>query len=109
MDLPQSLMEPIFIKWATGKGWKVRFDTELIGFVDEEHGVADKEEKDGDDNEMKILATVVDNVSGLEYRFARDTFLAQTVAGVVFPNNSTFLSQLSLGVGTRRMSCFALT
>ena len=68
MDLPQSLIEPILIKWATGKGWKVRFDTELIVFVDEEHGVADSERKDGDDNERKILATVVDNFTGLEYQ-----------------------------------------
>jgi 2-polyprenyl-6-methoxyphenol hydroxylase-like FAD-dependent oxidoreductase len=76
MDLPQSLMEPILIKWATRKGWKVRFDTELISFVDEEHGLADNGEKDKDDNERNILAIVVDNLTGLEYQIRTKYLLA---------------------------------
>jgi 2-polyprenyl-6-methoxyphenol hydroxylase-like FAD-dependent oxidoreductase len=28
-DLPQSLLEPVLLKWASGNGWSVRFDTRL--------------------------------------------------------------------------------
>lgn len=32
MDLPQSLLEPILVKYATHHGFKVRFDTQLLSF-----------------------------------------------------------------------------
>lgn len=58
IDLPQSLMEPVLLKWAISLGWKVRFDTKLLGFIDE--GESTK-------NDKKIVAHVVDMVSGMEY------------------------------------------
>lgn len=39
IDLPQSLLEPIFIEAATDRGAKVRFDTELVDFEQDEDGV----------------------------------------------------------------------
>lgn len=54
MDLPQSLMEPVLLKYASGRGWSVRFDTRLSGFGVEEGG--------------GVLASVVDEVNGVEYR-----------------------------------------
>jgi hypothetical protein len=53
IDLPQNLLEPVLLKWATSRGWNVRFDTRLDGFVEEEDG--------------GIVASVVDQVTGLEY------------------------------------------
>jgi 2-polyprenyl-6-methoxyphenol hydroxylase-like FAD-dependent oxidoreductase len=53
IDLPQSLLEPVLLKWATGRGWGVRFDTRLEGFVEDEGG---------------IVASVVDQITGLEYK-----------------------------------------
>ncbi|KAH4860468.1 hypothetical protein HBH75_036050 [Parastagonospora nodorum] len=59
LDLPQSLLEPVLLKWASGNGWRVRFDTRLLTFVEEE---------EGDENGRKILASVVDEVIGVEYK-----------------------------------------
>ena len=36
LDLPQTLLEPILIRYATLNGFKVRWDTEFVSFVD--HG-----------------------------------------------------------------------
>lgn len=57
MDLPQSLLEPVLLKWATSNGFKVRFDTKLIDFVED---VESKEKR-------RITARVMDTVSGIEY------------------------------------------
>ncbi|KAF2035047.1 hypothetical protein EK21DRAFT_97224 [Setomelanomma holmii] len=57
LDLPQSLLEPVLVKWAVGNGWGVRYDTELVSFKD---GPADEAGRG-------IVATVVDRISGLEY------------------------------------------
>lgn len=38
-DLPQSLLEPILIDAATARGARVRFDTELLDFAQDEAGV----------------------------------------------------------------------
>ncbi|KAF1833597.1 hypothetical protein BDW02DRAFT_500392 [Decorospora gaudefroyi] len=62
MDLTQSLLEPVLVKWATGRGWTARFDTTLVQFV-EEVG----EEMYADGEKRKIVATVVDNMTGVEY------------------------------------------
>jgi 2-polyprenyl-6-methoxyphenol hydroxylase-like FAD-dependent oxidoreductase len=52
LDLPQNLLEPVLLKWATNRGWGVRFDTRLVGFVELEGG---------------IVASIVDQITGLEY------------------------------------------
>jgi hypothetical protein len=59
LDLPQSLLEPVLLKWATGNGVKVRFDTKLLTFVEEKDG--------GDENGRNIVAKLVDGVTGVEY------------------------------------------
>jgi 2-polyprenyl-6-methoxyphenol hydroxylase-like FAD-dependent oxidoreductase len=38
MDLPQSLLEPILVKYATLHGFNVRFHTELLGFSEDDDG-----------------------------------------------------------------------
>ncbi|KAF2704631.1 2,4-dichlorophenol 6-monooxygenase [Pleomassaria siparia CBS 279.74] len=54
MDLPQNLLEPILVKYATQHGFKVRFDTQLLSFTsDEKTGKSD--------------CLVRDRVTGLEY------------------------------------------
>ncbi|PTB35002.1 hypothetical protein M441DRAFT_74626 [Trichoderma asperellum CBS 433.97] len=53
-DLPQTLLEPILIRHAVHNGFKVRFDTTLLKFTEDE--------------ETKIItATVQDKISGQEY------------------------------------------
>lgn len=64
MDLPQSLLEPVLIKWATGHGWRVRWDTKLIDFEEEQDSKSDR----------KIVARVLDQVSGAAYQI-RTRFL----------------------------------
>ena len=39
MDLPQTLMEPILIRYATLNGFQCRFDTEFVSFKDDGEGV----------------------------------------------------------------------
>lgn len=58
LDLPQNLLEPVLLKWATGNGFKVRFDTKLVTFVQEEKG---------DEHGRNIVAKVADRITGLEY------------------------------------------
>ncbi len=54
-DLPQTLLEPILIRHAVHNGFKVRFDTTLLSFTqDEETGL--------------IVAVMRDNVSKTEYK-----------------------------------------
>jgi 2-polyprenyl-6-methoxyphenol hydroxylase-like FAD-dependent oxidoreductase len=59
LDLPQSLLEPVLVKYATGNGWGVRFDTKLLGFREEDQG----DDADG----RNIVARVVDQITGIEY------------------------------------------
>lgn len=89
MDLPQSLMEPILLKWVSGRGWVVRFDTTLASFTDESenNGVT---EKTGVDGERNVIATVVDQVSGLSYNI-RTRYLFGADGG-----RSTIAKQLDL-------------
>lgn len=61
MDLPQSLMEPVLLRYATGRGWVVRFDTTLTTFTEKSETAEDG------DNTKRIVATVEDQVSGLSY------------------------------------------
>jgi 2-polyprenyl-6-methoxyphenol hydroxylase-like FAD-dependent oxidoreductase len=82
MDLPQSLLEPVIVKWATAKGWKVRFDTELVSFVDEVPQDVN--------SETRILATVLDHFTGLEYQI-RTKYLFGADGG-----RSTIAKQLDL-------------
>lgn len=52
-DLPQSLLEPIFLRSATQAGFKLRWDYEFLGF------------KNGEgENAGKIYSTVKDMLSG---------------------------------------------
>lgn len=60
MDLPQNLLEPMLLKWATANGWNVRFDTKLVGFVEEE--------EDSEGTGRKIVANVVDQITGVKYQ-----------------------------------------
>jgi 2-polyprenyl-6-methoxyphenol hydroxylase-like FAD-dependent oxidoreductase len=39
LDLPQTLMEPLLIRYATLNGFQCRFDTQFISFVDDGEGV----------------------------------------------------------------------
>lgn len=36
MDLPQSILEPVLVRYATSHGFNVRFDTELLSFAEDE-------------------------------------------------------------------------
>ena len=36
VGLPQSLLTPVLVKWATSHGWVVRWDTNFVGFKKEE-------------------------------------------------------------------------
>lgn len=65
IDLGQNLLEPVLLKWASGNGWKVRFDTTLVHF---------EEQETADEHGRKIVASLVDNVTGLEYT-ARTKYL----------------------------------
>ncbi|CAO2650475.1 Nn.00g017670.m01.CDS01 [Neocucurbitaria sp. VM-36] len=82
MDLPQSLLEPVLLKYATGMGWVARFNTTLMTFTEE--GGADRE------NVRKIIATVEDQVSGLSYNI-RTRYLFGADGG-----RSTVAKQLDL-------------
>ncbi|OJD27131.1 hypothetical protein ACJ73_01481 [Blastomyces percursus] len=55
IDLPQTLLEPILIRHATSKGFKVRFDTKLLSFSENTEA-------------SLITATVRDRVSKQEYQ-----------------------------------------
>ncbi|KAF2131451.1 hypothetical protein P153DRAFT_286624 [Dothidotthia symphoricarpi CBS 119687] len=63
MDFPQNLLEPLLVKWATTRGWSMRFDTRLVSFTEE---VGDNG-KGEDDSKRNITATVMDQFTGLEY------------------------------------------
>ncbi|KAH8804414.1 FAD binding domain-containing protein [Xylogone sp. PMI_703] len=55
VDLPQTLLEPVLVRYAALNGFKVRFNTTLLSFVEiHENGL--------------ITALVRDNISGLEYK-----------------------------------------
>ncbi|CAG7939947.1 unnamed protein product [Penicillium nalgiovense] len=53
-DLPQTVMEPVLVRHAALKGFKCRFDTTLVSFVNEE-------------NTGLITATIRDEISNHEY------------------------------------------
>ncbi|KAJ9665023.1 hypothetical protein H2201_004888 [Coniosporium apollinis] len=38
VDLPQTLLEPLLLRWAGVRGWRCRFDTAFVGFEREEGG-----------------------------------------------------------------------
>ncbi|KAJ5970240.1 uncharacterized protein N7479_000158 [Penicillium vulpinum] len=54
-DLPQTVLEPVLVRHAALKGFKCRFDTELVSFVD-------------DAKTGLITTTIRDNVSNHEYQ-----------------------------------------
>ena len=54
-DLPQTLFEPIIVKYAINRGWKVRFDTAFIKF-------------ERDSPTSPITSTVQDTVTGRTYK-----------------------------------------
>ncbi|KAL2000629.1 hypothetical protein VTN02DRAFT_2844 [Thermoascus thermophilus] len=55
VDLPQTLLEPVLLRYATMNGFKCRFDTSFIEFVD-------------DDKTGTVTTTLQDNVSGTRYK-----------------------------------------
>ncbi|KAK5722613.1 hypothetical protein LTR15_005844 [Elasticomyces elasticus] len=55
VDVPQTLLEPILVKNAINKGWKMRFDTTFVKF-----------ERDFPDG--PITSTISDNLTGHTYR-----------------------------------------
>jgi 2-polyprenyl-6-methoxyphenol hydroxylase-like FAD-dependent oxidoreductase len=57
MDLPQNLLEPVLVKYATTHGFKVRFDTRLTSFVEDE--------KSG-----RAICTVEDRATKTAYRIS---------------------------------------
>lgn len=57
MDVPQTLLEPILVRYATNNGFTVRFNTVFVRFDEEE-----------DHATWKIITTVKDNISQIEYR-----------------------------------------
>ncbi|KAM7212283.1 FAD binding domain containing protein [Rhypophila decipiens] len=59
IDLPQNLLEPMLIRYAITHGFAVRYQTKLIGFV---------EETGGESGYKTVTATVQDTVSGHEYQ-----------------------------------------
>ena len=54
IDLPQHLLEPIPVRYATAHGFKVRFDTQLLSFVE-------------DKGAEKMVCVVQDRISGRQY------------------------------------------
>ena len=54
VDLPQSYMEPILVKYVTGYGFQVRFSTELVGVKREAGG--------------RFLCTLRDDITRAEYQ-----------------------------------------
>lgn len=54
LDLPQSLMEPILVKFATDYGFNVRFNTEFISFT-------------RDITSGRVISVVRDTLTGSEY------------------------------------------
>ncbi|KAI1856387.1 hypothetical protein JX265_011634 [Neoarthrinium moseri] len=54
-DVPQTLLEPILIKYATNHGFKVRFNTAFVNF-------------DYSDDLKPITATLSDSLTGQEYQ-----------------------------------------
>ena len=59
MDLPQTLLEPVLVRRATSRGFKVRFDTVLVSFV---------RDSDGAPGLQLYTATLRDRLSNVEYR-----------------------------------------
>lgn len=55
VDLPQTLLEPILVKHATANGWKVRFDSTLVGY-------------ERDSSTSPVVSTIKDNITGHTYR-----------------------------------------
>jgi 2-polyprenyl-6-methoxyphenol hydroxylase-like FAD-dependent oxidoreductase len=55
VDLPQTLLEPILVRYSTSRGFKLRFSTEFLSHV--------QDEKAG-----TVTSTVRDKLTGLEYR-----------------------------------------
>jgi 2-polyprenyl-6-methoxyphenol hydroxylase-like FAD-dependent oxidoreductase len=53
VDLPQTLLEPILVRYATTHGFKCRFDTTFISF--EDHGTSG------------VTTTIYDKISGSKY------------------------------------------
>jgi 2-polyprenyl-6-methoxyphenol hydroxylase-like FAD-dependent oxidoreductase len=56
--LLQNLLEPVLLKWASSHDWSVRFDTTMLDFV---------EEDEGDEQGRKIVASLVDKLTGQRY------------------------------------------
>lgn len=53
VDLPQTLLGPLLLRWAGVRGWKCRFDTAFVGFEREEGGA--------------IVSRLKDTITGATY------------------------------------------
>lgn len=58
VDLPQTLLEPILVKYAVSKGWKVRFDSTFEKFERESSPTS------------PIISTIKDNFTGYTYQIS---------------------------------------
>jgi 2,4-dichlorophenol 6-monooxygenase len=82
VDLTQEMMEPILLTEAARRGARVRFDTELVSFTQDEAGVT---------------ATVLDRVTGAQYR-VRASYMIGADGG-----NSRVVKQLGLPLEGKSM------
>lgn len=55
VDLPQTLLEPVLVRYATSNGWKVRFDSTFVKYERESPT-------------SPIVSTIKDNLTGQEYQ-----------------------------------------
>jgi 2-polyprenyl-6-methoxyphenol hydroxylase-like FAD-dependent oxidoreductase len=70
VDLPQTLLEPILVRYATLNGFSCRFDTNFINFVQDDEGAT---------------STLCDNLTGVEYKIrSKYLFGADGARGEVF-------------------------
>jgi 2,4-dichlorophenol 6-monooxygenase len=92
VDLTQEMMEPILVGEATRRGAKVRFDTELLSFAQDDAGVT---------------ATVRDRATGSQYQvrasymIGADGANSRVVEQLGLPLEGTSMLGASIGIGFR--------
>lgn len=94
-DLPQTLLEPVLVRHATTGGYKVRFDTALLSFVEDE-----RDQRGGTETDVPAAttpttthytATLCDKLTNIEYRvrtkylFGADGAQSQVVKQLQLP------------------------
>lgn len=81
-DLPQTLLEPLLVRHATSRGFKCRFNTSLLSFVDDQEA-------------GRVTATVRDDISAYQYRIRTRYLFGADGA------RSTVLKQLNLPLNAK--------